>query len=632
MTLLDVARKNVARAWRDYALHFANSVFAVTAFFLFMCLAMHPQMGRVDLASAIGIISTSAGMVVAAFSLAFITYSESCFLKTRSRQFGLMSMMGASKRQLRKIVRAESMIMGVAAIATGILFGMAFLKLFLNLAGRAMGTLTFEFYLPTAPAAVTVAAFLAVFLASSAIGARSLSRKDVAQLLDADLKAEGKPSAGFTVAALLVSLAALATGLYVSANNGNASFLWGILVLISGVGSLASGTFLLFYGIVKAIEALGKSTSSYYEGLSMLKATAFSSTLRGNLQSMTVTAVLCSLSFFALVFLFTLADDALEQTTESVPYPVIYIARGADVPEAEQSELIESVLSERPGYHGETFGFSWVDKSRDAVMCESEYNKSAAVAGRQPVDIASGEALLLPGTPSAMPTEVPASITDKLGGLATRTGNGLVLLDGYTSTVTVLDDADYRAAGYGDNEVAVHAYNYDGWESDSDLPAELESLYPYAQSCDISLALAVKYYETDRVQFSLLLYLCGILSISFLLASASLIYSRMNARSHEVGVSFRPIVKIGLSQSGLRRICWSVSLKLLALPLVASFLYLWAGIVAVTAITDVPILQPAIMSTLAALILGVACCAAVGTSYSSSVVKVAFSADTRTAR
>lgn len=630
MTLLDVAKKNVARAWRDYALHFANSVFAITAFFLFMCLAMHPEMERADLQSTIGIISVSAGMVVAVFSLAFITYSESCFLRTRSRQFGLMSMIGASKRQLRKIVRAESMIIGVSAIVTGALFGTALLKLFLSIAGRAMGALSFEFYLPIAPAAVTAAVFLAVFLASSAIGARSLSRKDVAQLLDADLKAERKPSARFSVVALIVSLAALATGLYMS--QGNASFLWSILIIMGGIGALTSGTFLLFYGIVEAIEAVGKSTRSYYEGLSMLKATAFSSTLRGNLQSMTVTAVLCSLSFFALVFLFTLTDDALERTTESIPYPVSYIARGEDVPEKEQSELIESVLSDRPGYHGETFGFSWADKSRNAVMSESEYNKSAAVAGREPVDIASGEALLLPGSASAMPTEVPGSITDKLGGLASRAGDGLVLIDGYASTVTVLDDADYRAAGYGDDEFAVHAYTYDGWESDADLPKRLESLKPYAQSLDISLPLAVEYYEADRVQYSLLLYLGSILSMTFLLASASLIYSRMNARSREVGVSFRPIVKIGLSRSGLRKICWSVSLKLLALPLVVSFLYLWAGIVAVTATTDVAILQPAAISTLVALGLGVACCAAVGTSYSSSVAKVAFSSDARTAR
>ncbi len=630
MTLLDVAKKNVARAWRDYALHFANSVFAITAFFLFMCLAMHPEMGRADLQSTIGIISVSAGMVVAVFSLAFITYSESCFLRTRSRQFGLMSMMGASKRQLRKIVRAENIIIGVAAIVTGALFGTALLKLFLSIAGRAMGTLSFEFYLPIAPAAVTAAVFLAVFLASSAIGARSLSRKDAAQLLDADLKAERKPSVKFAVAFLCVSVAALATGLYMS--QGNASFLWSILVIMGGISSLTSGTFLLFYGIVEAIEAAGKSTRSYYEGLSMLKATAFSSTLRGNLQSMTVTAVLCSLSFFALVFLFTLTDDALERTTESIPYPVSYIARGEDVPEAEQSDLIESVLSDRPGYHGETFGFSWADQSRNAVMSESEYNKSAAVVGRQPVDIASGEALLLPGSASAMPTEVPGSITDKLGGLTSRAGDGLVLIDGYASTVTVLDDADYRDAGYGDDEFAVHAYTYDGWESDAGLPAELASLSPYVRTGDISLPLAVEYYEADRVQFSLLLYLGSILSISFLLASASLIYSRMNARSREVGVSFRPIVKIGLSRSGLRKICWSVSLKLLALPLVVSFLYLWAGIVAVNATTDVGILQPAVMSTLVALVLGAACCAAVGTSYSSSVAKVAFSTDTRTAR
>lgn len=147
MTLLDIARNNVLRSWRDYALHFANSVFAVTAFFLFVCLALHPEMGRADAESTIGIISASSGALVAAFSLAFIAYSESCFLRARSRQFGLMAMSGASKKQLRRIVLAENVIIGLSAIVAGIVLGTAFLKLFLMAAGRAMGVVAFGFYL-----------------------------------------------------------------------------------------------------------------------------------------------------------------------------------------------------------------------------------------------------------------------------------------------------------------------------------------------------------------------------------------------------------------------------------------------------------------------------------------------------
>ena len=298
-------------------------------------------MGRADAESTIGIISASSGALVAAFSLAFIAHSESCFLRARSRQFGLMAMSGASKKQLRRIVLAENVIIGLSAIR-GCRPGNAFLKLFLMAAGRAMGVVAFGFYLPVAPAIATVAAFLAVFFLSGLLGARGLSRKSVGELLDADRIAEGKPSVKAAVLTAVACAMLLVAGL--AMGQGDASIVWSFALVLGGVGLLASGTFLAFYLCFAVGLSRRRSTGVHYEGLSMLKAAAFQESLKGNLQSMTVTAVLCSLSFFALVGLFTLSDGALEKTKEIVPYPVSYIARGDDVPVSDHVEMLDPPL------------------------------------------------------------------------------------------------------------------------------------------------------------------------------------------------------------------------------------------------------------------------------------------------
>lgn len=361
----------------------------------------------------------------------------------------------------------------------------------------------------------------------------------------------------------------------------------------------------------------------------MLKAAAFQESLKGNLQSMTVTAVLCSLSFFALVGLFTLSDGALEKTKEIVPYPVSYIARGDDVPVSDHVEMLESALAKKPGLVGSVFGFSWADDARNAVMSERSYNESAAVAGRNQISLDSGEALLLPGSKSFDPSGVPASVENALGDLDVMRGEGLVLLDGYASSVTVLDDADYEAAGFGGDETQVHAYTYEGWESDSELTAAIADIVDYAREGAVSLVLARGYYEADRVQFSLMLYLGSMLSVSFLLASASLAYSRLNARAFEEGVRMRPVVKLGLSRRGLEKVCRSASLRILAVPLAVALAYLWVGIAAVALSADVEIIGPGIGFTLVALVAGFVCCALATTSYASSVANAAFGAKAR---
>lgn len=139
-----------------------------------------------------------------------------------------------------------------------------------------------------------------------------------------------------------------------------------------------------------------------------------------------------------------------------------------------------------------------------------------------------------------------------------------------------------------------------------------------------ALVQARAYYESDRLQFSLILYLGSLLSLSFILASASLLYSRLHARARTEGERYAAIAKIGLSRASLGQVCWFLVSNLMALPIALALAYMWIGVGLVAWFTSVPILWPAAIFTLMVGLVGTGGLYLVGHSYARSVTSVAF--------
>lgn len=164
MTLFDFAYKNICRDRRNYIYYFVNGIFSVVVFFLFTVLSFHPAMMIVDRNSTMGMLLIVGEVISIGFSFCFTSYSVGCFLKARSRQFGLITILGASKKQLNRLVFLENMIVEIASIITGILLGMVFSKFFLDIANKVIGVTDFTFYVPVHAIIVTVVVFGLVFM------------------------------------------------------------------------------------------------------------------------------------------------------------------------------------------------------------------------------------------------------------------------------------------------------------------------------------------------------------------------------------------------------------------------------------------------------------------------------------
>lgn len=79
--------------------------------------------------------------VVAIASVSLIYNSFAIAVSERTRQFGLLASLGASKRQLRRVVYTEALLLSAIGIPSGILAGLAGTYAVFNIAGEGIGML-----------------------------------------------------------------------------------------------------------------------------------------------------------------------------------------------------------------------------------------------------------------------------------------------------------------------------------------------------------------------------------------------------------------------------------------------------------------------------------------------------------
>ncbi|HEM5650576.1 TPA: ABC transporter permease [Streptococcus suis] len=260
MTLFDFARNNISRDRRNYIYYFVNCVFSVFVFFLFTVLSFHPAMSIIDRDSTMGLILIVGELISIGFSVCFISYSVGCFLKARSRQFGLITILGASKKQVNKLVFLENMIVGFASIVTGILLGFVFSKFFLDIANKVIGVSDFTFYFPVQAIITTVIVLGIVFLAIAFFTPRLIRKKEVVRLLKTEVTGE-KPQKLLPLLIVFLVLFGFMVWLFTSGTQMAKQIQDNSVTALVLVFTIITGTYLMFaYGMRMAL-ALSKKKS-----------------------------------------------------------------------------------------------------------------------------------------------------------------------------------------------------------------------------------------------------------------------------------------------------------------------------------------------------------------------------------
>ncbi|MES5952216.1 ABC transporter permease [Bacillus fungorum] len=400
MTFWQFAFKNVSRNSKAYFAYFVSSAFSIMVFFSFTVYAYHPRLQSVqnfqDRDPLMNLAST-AQLVIVMFSFFFLLYSIGTFLNVRKQQFGILTILGISQRQLKRLLFTENMIIGILAIFIGIQGGLVFSNFFLLVTSKLTSSKGLYLYWPTEAIIVTTVTFIILFLIVSTFTPMFIRARKTVYLIKGNKKATAgkRPSILISLFALICLglcyyIAGYPQGYVTEKNVQNGSVFFIMLsilpLVIVGTYLFFSQTFLLFIYILK------KRRKFYLKQINMLWISDLVARTRSNINVLFIVSMLSALAFTIIIGLFATNNHTKASILARYPIPFTYTSEGVNALEQKHITTIETELT-NANFQYNKYKFTVLkdtaSKESIAIMKLSDYNTIAKQLNRPEITLDS---------------------------------------------------------------------------------------------------------------------------------------------------------------------------------------------------------------------------------------------------
>ncbi|WP_144660628.1 FtsX-like permease family protein [Bacillus tropicus] len=406
MTFWQFAFKNVSRNSKAYFAYFVSSAFSIMVFFSFTVYAYHPRLQIINKLQEQDPLMNLAGMaqfVIVLFSFFFLLYSIGTFLNVRKQQFGVLTVLGISQKQLKRLLFTENMIIGMLAIFAGIQGGLVFSNFFLLVTSKLTNAKGLYLYWPTEAIIVTTVTFIILFFIVSTFTPMFIRTRKTTRLIknNKNKKDEQRPSILISLFALICLglcyyIAGYPQGYVTEKNVQNGSvylIMLSILPLvIVGTYLFFSQTFLLFIFILK------KRRKFYMKQINMLWISDLASRTRSNINVLFIVSMLSALAFTIIIGLFASNNNTKAAIVERYPFPFTYISEGENALEQKHIATIETELTNanfQYNKHKFTLLKDTALKEDVALMKMSDYNALAKQLKRPKITLDSTQVYII---------------------------------------------------------------------------------------------------------------------------------------------------------------------------------------------------------------------------------------------
>ncbi|QWI69954.1 ABC transporter permease [Bacillus mycoides] len=350
MTFWQFAFKNVTRNSRAYFAYFISSAFSIAVFFSFAVYLFHPKLQNFNMISEISGLMIFSEVVIVFFSFFFLLYSIGSFLKVRKKQFGILTILGISKKQLHRLIFTENMLIGILSIFFGIQFGFVFSQFFLLVTAKITHVPGIYLYGPTNAIILTTIVFLSLFIIVSAFTPMLIRTKKAVHLLKTNggKQKERKPSIFISLFGAICLL-----GGYALAGNPkyfvSVSPQIGVIYMVSSIFVIPTfvtmGTYFFFSQIsFSLIYILKKRRKFYMKRINMLWISDLANRIRTNINMLFIVAMLSTVAFTMITFLYGFGKFIKLEVTKTSPFPISYFSYDANPFVAEHLNWLEQQL------------------------------------------------------------------------------------------------------------------------------------------------------------------------------------------------------------------------------------------------------------------------------------------------
>ncbi|MCF7753631.1 ABC transporter permease [Paenibacillus xylanexedens] len=388
MSFPQFAFNNIRRNGRAYIAFFLSSVFMVMIFFAYAVFIYHPYVAELPMGDTTATGMQIASVIVYVFAFFFVMYSISAFLKSRNKEFGILTILGAEPRQIRRLVILENMLIGCLSIIAGIGGGMLLSKLFLMLTTRFIGMDDLPFYFPVKAILITIGAFLLLFFCISLFTLVFIGNKRTLELLTGTSKPKKEPKASWFFS--LLGFALLTVGFVVLRSELN-----GGTIMIAAVTGIAGTYFFYSQLSVLIIRLLKRNRRTVWQGTRLLWISEMSYKMKDNARMLFMVTVVIAIASMSAVVILSLDQENREQFTNN-DFPIQYnVFRPAE--QLDMSAIDSKLEAAGLDYQQIYLEYLWssADQSAVSVMPLSHYNQYNRTQGRKMFQLDAGSALFV---------------------------------------------------------------------------------------------------------------------------------------------------------------------------------------------------------------------------------------------
>lgn len=599
VTLMQIAYKNIKRSQRTYLAYLLSSTVTILLFYLFSAAAMHPNLTVIENGSTLSIALGAGNFIIYGFSFLFIGYSSWAFLMSRGKQLGTYIILGMSPKQMKKMLFWENVLIGLVAIALGLIGGILFSGLFFKLVSNLFGMGDFQLYVPIVPVLLTTVLFFGLFLIIGWLTPRFVSHQKILYFLKSDRSYAQR----IQLSLLKIILSGLVLGGLISlltpSIGSRFGEMWTPLLGACGVGFI----FLLTPQLGAIYVNVKKSSNDYLKGINLFATSEVSTSLKENTTMLSLNTLLLTVAFLTICALGSMERNVLKSVTSIMPFPYIYIERPENTHALTDIKRLDDQLLSMEGV--EKISYEILRKEYGyGFLKASDFNQILIAKGTPPMELASQRVLILPGDKNmklknlSLLPEAKEQLNEFLtGDLEVQKVEQMVSQTGAYRYIYVIDDPLWQQlkdqAADNLSIESYTAYQDKQWLNHLKVADELEKElaqdeidWDYSYSC----STLGRYYESELLTKKLCLFVGVSISIIFLVASVSLIYFRLYTSLDREQQKYHALYKLGFSRQEMyqtigRKVRW-----LLWAPFSIALSMMWLGVFYIESQTAISIL------------------------------------------
>ncbi|WP_068773855.1 ABC transporter permease [Paenibacillus sp. FJAT-26967] len=573
MNFRQLALKNIRGNWHQYGAFFWSSVFSVMIFYMYSSFIFHPDVinGKMPGASQIREIMIVCDYVIMIFSFFFILYSMSAFFKSRKKEFGLLTLFGMTKGQIRWMVLYENVIISILAISAGIGIGALFSKLFfMGLTQLLKVDSPIAFVIPLPALLFTAAGFFLLFLSITLLTLVKVGRSQIIDLLKASKQPKKPPV--YSIWLALLAFCCLGAAYYMAYQVTIRSF---IVYFMPVVFLTVLGTYFLYtQGSVFILGRLQKNKSFYYKQTNLLTVAQLVFKLKDNARLLFMVSILSAVVLSASGTVYVFLKDTRNQILEHYPQSITFTEVGLNSHRVIDPEILKRTLKQENQEIEYEIRLAGIPVTTDVLrfgkvvedtlflVSEEDYNVQAKRMNKQELSVDPGNAAyVFPYKENndkifKEDEQIQARLKGKTESFVVRQQlNGSPYPAQYEiSNLLVMDkDAHKKLMSETPDEEksVIYGYELKNWESSLGAVKKLKALVP--ESKEFNFTARVEQYQETKQLMSLTLFIGIFISFLFFIASGSMIYFKLFTEIEEDQEQFRALNRIGMSDEEMKR-------------------------------------------------------------------------------